>query len=71
MKVKALVNFVGDLCMSIDDVKDINDEKAKKLIDIGYVEAFDVSTVSEKTEIKEQKKRRSTKKAVDVNAEIK
>lgn len=38
MRVKALKNFVGELCMAIGEEKEISDSKAEKLIAIGYVE---------------------------------
>lgn len=55
MRVKALKNFVGETCMAIDEVKEIPDGKAERLIAIGYVE--EVTETSSKT-------KKSTKKAV-------
>lgn len=55
MRVKALKNFVGETCMAIDEVKEIPDSKAEKLITIGYVEAVQPPTT---------KPKKSPKKAV-------
>ena len=56
MRVKALKNFVGETCMAIDEVKEIPDGKAERLIAIGYVEAV--------TPPPEKPAKKSTKKAV-------
>lgn len=55
MRVRALKNFVGETCMSIAEEKEIPDEKAERLINIGYVEAVTPSP---------EKPKKSTKKAV-------
>ena len=55
MRVKALKSFVGETCMAVEEVKEIPDEKAEKLIEIGYVEAVTPSP---------EKPKKFTKKAV-------
>lgn len=56
MRVKALKNFVGELCMSIGEEKEVSNEKAERLINIGYVEAVTPSP--------EKPAKKSTKRAV-------
>lgn len=56
MRVRALKSFVGETCMAIGEEKELSDEKAEKLIDIGYVEAV--------TPPPEKPAKKSTKKAV-------
>lgn len=56
MRVKALKSFVGETCMAVEEVKEIPDSKAEKLIAIGYVEAV--------TPPPEKPAKKSTKKAV-------
>ena len=55
MRVKALKSFVGQTCMAIGEEKEIPDEKAERLINIGYVEAVTPPP---------EKPKKSTKKAV-------
>lgn len=55
MRVRALKGFVGETCMAIGEEKEIPNEKAERLIAIGYVEAVTPSP---------EKPKKSTKKAV-------
>lgn len=56
MRVRALKGFVGETCMAIGEEKEIPNEKAERLIAIGYVEAVTPSP--------EKPAKKSTKKAM-------
>ena len=64
MKVKATVNFAGEICMAVGELRDVPDGIAAPLLECGYLEAVESPDAASSADTwSEPKKKRGKKES--------